>query len=40
MIELTEQQRQALKNGEAIYVTAPEIGEEVVLLSAPICGHA
>ena len=34
MIELTEQQRQAVKNGEAIRVTAPELGEEVVLMTA------
>jgi hypothetical protein len=34
MIELTEQQRQAVKNGEAVRVAAPEIGEDVVLLRA------
>lgn len=34
MIELTEQQRQAVKDGEAVRVIAPDIGEEVVLLSA------
>ena len=34
MIELTEQQREAVKNGEAIRVSAPEIGQDVVLLSA------
>ena len=34
MIELTEQQRQAVKNGEAIRVAAPEIGEDVILLRA------
>jgi hypothetical protein len=34
MIELTEQQRQAVKNGEAIRVAASEIGEDVVLLRA------
>lgn len=34
MIELTEQQRRAVKNGEAIRVSAPEIGEDVVLLRA------
>jgi hypothetical protein len=33
MIELSEQQRQAVKNGEAVRVAAPEIGEDVVLLS-------
>jgi hypothetical protein len=34
MIELTEQQRQAVRNGEAIRLAAPEIGEDVILLSA------
>ena len=34
MIELTEQQWQAVRDGEAIYINAPEFGEEVVLLSA------
>jgi hypothetical protein len=34
MIELTQQQQQAVKNGEAIRVAAPEIGEDVVLLRA------
>ena len=34
MIELTEQQREAVKNGEAIRLAAPEIGEDVVLLRA------
>lgn len=34
MIELTEQQRQAVKNGEAVRVAAPDIGEDVVLLRA------
>jgi hypothetical protein len=34
MIELTEQQRQAVKNGEAVRVAVPEIGEDVVLLRA------
>jgi hypothetical protein len=34
MIELTEQQRQAVRNGEAIRLAAPEIGEGVILLSA------
>jgi len=34
MIELTEQQRQSVKNGEAIRIPAPEIGEDVVLLRA------
>jgi hypothetical protein len=36
MIELTEQQRHALRNGEAIRVAAPDIGEDVVLLSATL----
>ena len=36
MIELTEQQRQAVKNGEAVRVAVPEIGEDVVLLSAAL----
>lgn len=34
MIELSEQQRQAVKKGEAVRVAAPEIGQEVVLLIA------
>lgn len=34
MIELTEQQRQAVKNGEAVRIAAPELGEDVVLLRA------
>ena len=34
VIELTEQQQQAVKNGEAVRVTAPELGEDVVLLRA------
>ena len=34
MIELTEQQRQSVKNGEAIRIPAPEIGEDVVLVRA------
>jgi len=34
MIELTEQQRQALRNGEAIRVAVPEIGGDVVLVRA------
>ena len=36
MIELTEQQRQAVKNGEAVHVVAPEIGEDLVLLTAKL----
>lgn len=34
MIELTDQQMQAVRNGEAIRVASPEIGEDVVLLRA------
>lgn len=34
MIELTEQERQAVRNGEAIRVAVPEIGEDLILLSA------
>jgi hypothetical protein len=34
MIDLTEEQRQAVKNGEAVRVKDLEIGEEVVLLRA------
>jgi len=36
MIELTEDQKLAVKNGEAVRVTAPEIGEDVVLLRAGV----
>jgi len=32
MIELTETQRQALRNGEAVHVPSPDVGDEVVLL--------
>jgi hypothetical protein len=34
MIELTEEQRQAVRNGQAIRLPAPEIGEDVVLMRA------
>ncbi len=34
MIDLTEQQRQAVKNGEVVRVAVPEIGEDLILLSA------
>lgn len=34
MIELTEEQRQAVKSGEVVRVFAPEMGEDVVLLQA------
>ena len=33
-IELTEQQCQAVKNGEAVRLTAAEVGGDVVLLQA------
>ncbi len=36
MIELSDQQRQAIKNGEAVHVADPEIGEDVVLLTAKL----
>ena len=36
MIELTEAQRQAVKNGEAVRVPAAELGEDVVLLRAAL----
>ena len=32
MIELTEEQRQAVRSGEPVEVAAPEIGKNVVLL--------
>ena len=34
MIVLTEQQQKAVRNGEAVRVAAPELGEDVVLLRA------
>jgi hypothetical protein len=34
MIVLTEEQRQAVLQGEAVRVSAPELGEDVVLLRA------
>jgi hypothetical protein len=34
MIALTEEQRQAIRSGEAIRLPAPEIGEDVVLMRA------
>ena len=34
MIELTEEQRHAVRSGEAVEVAAPEIGNNVVLLRA------
>jgi hypothetical protein len=34
LIELTEEQRHALRNGEAIRIAAPEIGDDVVVLRA------
>lgn len=33
-IELTEEQRRAVLNGEAVRVLAPELGEDLVLLQA------
>jgi len=33
-IELTEEQRQAVINGEAVRIAAPEVGGDVVLLRA------
>jgi len=33
-IELTEEQRQAVRQGEAVRLLVPEIGEEIVLLRA------
>lgn len=32
MIELSEQQRQAVKNGQAVRIALPEIGEDIVVL--------
>ena len=34
MIELTEEQREAIRSGEAVRLPAPEIGEDIVLMSA------
>lgn len=34
MIQLTEQQRQVLRKGEALHLSLPEIGEDVVVLRA------
>ncbi len=34
MIELTEQQQQAVRNGEAVRIAVPEIGDDVVLQRA------
>jgi hypothetical protein len=36
MIELTEQQRQAVKQGETVRLSVPELGEEVVVLRAHV----
>jgi hypothetical protein len=36
MIELTEEQKQAIKNGEAVRVAAPELGETVIVLRADL----
>ena len=34
MIELTQEQQQAIRNGEPVRISHPELGREVVLLSA------
>ena len=39
MIELIDEQRRAVQNGEAVRVPAPEIGEEVVLVRAAQYEH-
>jgi hypothetical protein len=36
MIELTDEQREAVKNGEAVRLPSAEIGEDVVLLRASL----
>jgi len=36
MIELTEEQKQAVKNGEAVRVAAPKLGEAVIVLRADL----
>jgi hypothetical protein len=36
MIELTEEQKQAVKKGEAVRVSAPELGEAITVLRADI----
>jgi hypothetical protein len=36
MLELTEKQRQAIRQGEAVLMADPELGEEVVLLRAEL----
>jgi PHD/YefM family antitoxin component YafN of YafNO toxin-antitoxin module len=33
-IELTDEQRQAVRNGEPVRLAAPELGGDIVLLSA------
>lgn len=38
-ITLTEQQRRAVIAGQAVYLTAPEIGQDVVLLNAGAYRH-
>jgi len=35
-IELTEEQRRAVKQGEPVRIPVPEIGEDVVLLRAAV----
>lgn len=34
MIELTEEQREAVRKGEVVRIAAPDVGEDVVLLRA------
>jgi hypothetical protein len=34
MIELTDKQKNAVRRGEAVQIEAPEVGEDIVLLSA------
>ena len=36
MIELTEEQKQAIKNGEAVRVAASKLGEAVIVLRADL----
>ena len=35
-IELTEQQRQAVRAGETVRISAPELGQDVVLVPASL----
>lgn len=34
MIELTQQQQQAVKEGDVVRLSAPDIGEDIVVLTA------